>query len=772
MDKMSGENHSRSVRQSVYFDCNSTTPLIAQASQAAIAALTQRYANPSSVHWEGCLAQEMRETARLRAATLMGCEPDEVVFTSGATESVHTAIFSALWEAAERMRKQRPLERRTLLYGATEHKVVPEALRHWVRILGLPFEVKAIPVDEQGQYSTRFLHAEIGRAYLICTMAVNNETGVIQQLDAVAQCISQSSAQSNGSKSSQPLWLVDGVQALGKVSIGFQTQPISYLALSGHKLHAPKGIGVLLARRTAPYHPLFVGGGQEQGRRSGTEPLPALAGLSEVLRILLLKEQNRPGKVGQGGARTQPCESDVFANPSALEKYRHQIVRALESVFPGLSLNADPECCVPTTINFSVPGMSGVEVWLLLESHGVFVSSGSACQSSKQGFSHVLEAMGLDPWRLVSATRLSIGLTSQETDISLGCDLIASAGQSFRRSLSESLSLIRITNGIRTALLFLDAARQRACFIGPVQDFSLRVGLLLSEIAQHTGKRISLEAAYDCSLSKVADSASVASLSATASQAACFRAAEPGQFAYEEQWRWQVNSENAVFPGQSSEWTFENLAEGVLLCKPASASDNRSNSMVAGIAVFAHRQLVRQHNLALLDRGSCYIGICCDEGKETAGGVPFYIGHGKVSFVSDLAAGTGHAPTAAEGIDLGLEAVRKMGPKIRLIDVRERYEDVALSPFAKVPDALPGLFHLTQEVERVPLSEIIPFLLREPKSVPAAGSPLVFMCRTGKRGFNAAALMRLFGWSNAFNLKGGAATVQTELDASSSAQRV
>jgi cysteine sulfinate desulfinase/cysteine desulfurase-like protein len=740
MEKLGGGKHSRSVKQSVYFDCNSTTPLIGQASDAAIAALTQRYANPSSVHWEGCLAMEMRETARSRAATLIGCSPDEVVFTSGATESIHTAIFSALWEAAERFRQNRAMDKRTLLYGATEHKVIPEALRHWVRILGLPFEVKAIPVDRNGQYSMRFLSAEIGRAYLICTMAVNNETGVIQQLDSIARSVA--------GETSPPLWLVDGVQALGKVATGFQTRPISYLALSGHKLHAPKGIGVLVARRTAPYHPLFVGGGQEQGRRSGTEPLPALAGLSEVLRILLLKDQKRAGK-----ATSRP-EAGAFADHRELESFRNQIVGALEAAFPGFSLNADSENCVPTTINFSVPGMSGVEVWLLLESQGVFVSSGSACQSSKQGFSHVLEAMGLELWRLASATRLSFGLTSKESDVQMGCHLISSAGVALRRSLGASHSIFRVTNGVRTALVFLDEAREQAAFIGPVNDFSFRVGVLFSEVSQNMGKRIALESVYDCSGSQIF------STSASRSDAV--------QFAQEQDWRWQGKAGSESTRGNVPDWTFSNIGDGVLLCTPVSSESGQVQiagiSGIAGIVVFAHRKLVGQHNLAHLDKSRSYIGLCCDEGNDSAGGVPFYIGHGKVCFVSDIASGADPARVGPEGIDQTLEAVRKLGPEVRFIDVRERYEHVEQSPFAQVPDAIPGMFSLTHEVERVPLSEMIHFLISEANSGAAKDLTIVFMCRTGKRGFNAAALMRLFGWPSAFNLMGGAATLQTEID--------
>ena len=633
------------------------------------------------------------------------------------------------------------MDKKTLLFGATEHKVVPEALRHWVRILGMPFEVKAIPVDRNGQYSMRFLSAEIGRCYLICTMAVNNETGVIQQLDSIARCIA--------GETSPPLWLVDGVQALGKVAPGFQTRPIAYLALSGHKLHAPKGIGVLVARRSAPYHPLFVGGGQEQGRRSGTEALPALAGLSEVLRILLLKDQNKDQRrLNQGAPRP---DAAAFVDASDLESYRYQIVRALQESFPGLSLNADPQHCVPTTINFSVPGMSGVEVWLLLESQGVFVSSGSACQSSKQGFSHVLEAMGLELWRLASATRLSFGLTCKESEVQMGCALISNAGQALRRSFGQAQSIVRVTNGIRSALVFFDQAREQAAFIGPVSDFSLRVGVIFSEVSRNTGKRIALDTVYDCS-------------DAQGFLTSCFDSGA-ALFANEQTWRGQGNAGNAATCPNLTNWTFKSIGDGVLLCTPVSSGNVKGG--IAGIVVFAHRDRVRQHNFALLDQKLSYIGLCCDEGRDSAGGIPFYIGHGKVCFVSDIATGAEAALVRADDIDQTLESVRKMGPDIRYIDVRERYEHEQQSPFAQVPEAIPGMFNLTHEVERQPLSEMIHFLLSEAQSGAAKDVPIVFMCRTGKRGFNAAALMRLFGWSLAFNLKGGAATIQTEIDSRS-----
>ena len=163
-----------------------------------------------------------------------------------------------------------------LLYGATEHKAVPEALRHWNALLGLDLEVLAIPVGRNGRHDLDWLRAHAPRAGMVCTMAANNETGVVSDLDGIAAALVCSPA----------LWMVDSVQALGKLPLRLGERPIDYAPFSGHKLYAPKGIGLLYVREGAPFTPLMAGGGQEDSLRSGTENMSGIAALGAVLGAL------------------------------------------------------------------------------------------------------------------------------------------------------------------------------------------------------------------------------------------------------------------------------------------------------------------------------------------------------------------------------------------------------------------------------------------------------------------------------------------------------
>lgn len=257
-----------------YFDCNATTPTLPEAAKAALMAMQSLYGNPSSAHLTGLQAKAILEGARKSAGKVVGADSEQIIFTSGATEAIQTAVFSVLQSARER-----GLGAGTkLLYGATEHKAVPQALYHWVRAVGLPYEVVELPVDSQGVIDIAALKRELPGAALVCTMAVNNETGVIQDLAAIEKALLESG--------SDAYWLVDCVQALGKVPLALDRSRIDYAPFSGHKLYAPKGIGFLYVSKRAPLVPLIVGGGQERGLRSGTENLPGVAAFGAVLEML------------------------------------------------------------------------------------------------------------------------------------------------------------------------------------------------------------------------------------------------------------------------------------------------------------------------------------------------------------------------------------------------------------------------------------------------------------------------------------------------------
>ena len=294
----------------IYLDSNATNPVMPQAAFAAMQAMTQDHGNPSSSHVTGLRAKALLEAVRQRAARVLGAGDGQVMFNSGATEGIHTAVLSALVSLRERRAAGQPIGR-WLLYGATEHKAVPESLVHWNRLLGLDLEILALQVDADGRHDLARLRELAPQTALLCTMAANNETGVVSDLAGIERQLLATG--------SPALWLVDGVQALGKLALNLAATRIDYAPFSGHKLYAPKGIGLLYVRAGAPFTPLMVGGGQEGGARSGTENMAGIAALGAVLSALE--------------------DGQTFRSNAQLEAFRDQLADCLRAGFPGLHFN-------------------------------------------------------------------------------------------------------------------------------------------------------------------------------------------------------------------------------------------------------------------------------------------------------------------------------------------------------------------------------------------------------------------------------------------------
>lgn len=443
----------------VYLDNNATTRVLPQAARAAQSAMEILYGNPSSTHVTGLRARHILELARRRAATVLGAESGRIVFTSGATEAIQMAILSAL-RAVSKRRGGHTEPGRVLLYAATEHKAVPEALRHWNELLGVADEVKAIPVDSRGALDLDFLREHAPRADMICTMAVNNETGVITDLAAVERVIRTANPDA--------FWFADCVQAVGKQKLALGRTTIDFAAASGHKLYAPKGIGLLYVREGVPVTPLITGGGQESGARSGTENLPGVAALGAIFGCLLNEED------------------ETFRSADTLHGYRERLLASLRQAFPSLVVNTPLESSVPTTINFSVGGLSSKELLDLFDASGIRVSSGSACGSAVQG-SYVLEAMGLDPWRCDGAIRMSFGPATTPQEIDDACRIIEEAGRALRGSCilvtddiepahgSQQHGLFQLKRGSNCTWIYVNAATRRCVVIDPVAEVAERV---------------------------------------------------------------------------------------------------------------------------------------------------------------------------------------------------------------------------------------------------------------------------------------------------------
>lgn len=450
--------HIRPHTAEIYLDCNATTPVLPHIAKAVEHVMEQVFGNPSSSHLTGLQARYILDNTRRLARQVIGADSGHVVFSSGATEGIQTAVLSALSLARQ---QQHP--GRYLLYGATEHKAVPQALEHWNRLLGVNAELKAIPVDTNGLLDQQFIAEHVADALMICTMAVNNETGVGQDLAALEQVIRQFNP-------TVP-WMVDCVQALGKQALRLADTTIDYAPFSGHKLYAPKGIGFLYVRAGAAYTPLIIGGGQEQGLRSGTENLPGIAALHTLFELLLDKQQA------------------VFHDHATLMGYRDQLLTALRRVFPTLELNHELALSVPTTINFSVRGVPSRDIMDVFDAANIRVSSGSAC-SSKVPRSFVLDAMGLAPWRSQSAIRLSFGPATSQATISAACERIQHAASALRQScllladtnedIDSSLDgVVQLRFDNQCCYLIIDKSARQMVIIDPLPELAERIERLV-----------------------------------------------------------------------------------------------------------------------------------------------------------------------------------------------------------------------------------------------------------------------------------------------------
>ena len=294
----------------IYLDANATTPVYSEIAKEVMHCMEVEFGNPSSSHITGLKAKRLMEDTRQLGKQLIGAEKGRLLFTSGATEGIQTSVVSALIAA-----RTNTIEKPVLLYGATEHKAVPNTLKHWNELLEINAEMLAIPVDSKGILDHDFIAKHIKNALLICTMMVNNETGAAQDITALDKVIRDNNP--------NVFWMVDCVQGLGKQALNLDKTSINYAPFSGHKLYAPKGIGFLYLSENAPLTPFIAGGGQESGARSGTENLPGIAGLKKLFELMLENTDS------------------VFKPVDELNGYREQLASALTYTFDEIVFNND-----------------------------------------------------------------------------------------------------------------------------------------------------------------------------------------------------------------------------------------------------------------------------------------------------------------------------------------------------------------------------------------------------------------------------------------------
>ena len=364
----------------IYLDNNATTAVAPEVREAMEPSLAEYYGNPSSMHTFGGQVARHIEEAREQVADLVGAHPTEIIFTSCGTESDSTAIRSALAVNAGR---------RHLITTRVEHP----AVRNLCHVLGQEgsagegYRLTELPVDSQGMLNI----ADLGNALdddtaLGTIMWANNETGVLFPIEDVgALC-----------RSRGILFHTDAVQAVGKVPMNLADLPIDMLSLSGHKLHAPKGIGALYVRRGTRSSPFLVGGHQERNRRGGTEPVPLIVALGKAAELAKQRMDDEQTRV---------------------QALRDRLEKGLLAKCPGARLNGHPTARLPNTTNISFEYVEGEAILLLLDQHGICASSGSACTTGSLEPSHVLRAMGVPFTAAHGSVRFSLSVYNTEAEI-------------------------------------------------------------------------------------------------------------------------------------------------------------------------------------------------------------------------------------------------------------------------------------------------------------------------------------------------------------------
>ena len=372
----------------IYFDNSATTKVSEAAAAAAVAAMGENYGNPSSLHGKGFKALQLLTASRLALARALGVLEKEIIFTSGGSEANNMALLGVAELKARRGG--------SILVSAAEHPSLLEVAKYLAQ---RGFEVQYIPVDTQGLIDIEsFERLLVPATIFVGINQVNNETGTVQDIVQLGSLIRQ--------KAPQAHYHLDGVQGLGKLPLELKRAQADSFAISGHKIHAPKGIGALWLKEDRRLPPLIKGGGQEHGLRSGTENMPAIAALAVAITDAIREQVERT---------------------AAMSRVRLALAQKLLTI-DDTALNGSPlDKAAPHILNISFIGTKSEVLLHYLEKEGIFVSAGSACAARKTAASHVLQAMGLPVERLDSALRFSFSAHNTVEEAAEAASLIAQA---------------------------------------------------------------------------------------------------------------------------------------------------------------------------------------------------------------------------------------------------------------------------------------------------------------------------------------------------------
>ncbi len=375
----------------IYLDNNATTRVDPAVVEEMLPWLSENYGNPSSGYRFGQKVNAALETARERVAALIGSEPGEVLFTSCGTESTNAAIHSAL--AMDR-------DRQHIVTTRVEHSATLKTCELLAK-RGHP--VTWLGVNSDGQIDLGELERAItDETALVSIMWANNETGVTFPIEKIADIVREKGA----------VFHTDAVQTVGKIPFALRDMKVNFLSLSGHKLHAPKGVGVLYVNRRLKFTPFLTGGGQEGGRRAGTENTASIIALGKACEI---------------------AAQQIAHEATHVKKLRGDFENGILARVEGVRINGDPVNRLPNTTSLAFGGVESEAMLMLLDQRGICCSAGSACTTGQHEPSHVLRAMGYDDTRARGSLRFSFGRFNTPADVARALEIIPEIAEKVRR---------------------------------------------------------------------------------------------------------------------------------------------------------------------------------------------------------------------------------------------------------------------------------------------------------------------------------------------------
>ncbi|MEK7653314.1 MAG: cysteine desulfurase family protein [Patescibacteria group bacterium] len=381
------------MNNNIYLDNAATTPVDPQVLKAMMPYFCEEYGNASSLHQMGTEAMAAVDASRAEIADFLGCSPEEVYFTSGATESDNMAVLGLVGA----FQRQFPGKKWHIIASQIEHDAILETFK---RLAEEGVETTYLPVNSRGLVEVNRLKKAIRpNTILVSIMYANNEIGAIQPIAEIGELIKEINKKSKGGRFSRIYFHTDAVQAAGYLNCDVKKLGVDLLSLSGHKIYGPKGVGALYLKKGTPFEPLFFGGHQQNDIRVGTYNVPGIVGLGKAVEL--------------AGTKTQKHKN------TKTQELRDYLVKEVKRKITGVLVNGDLRRRLPNNASFIFKGAEGESIVLMLSQKGIATSTGSACSSGSLEPSHVLLAIGIKPELAHGSLRVTLGRFTTKKDINI-----------------------------------------------------------------------------------------------------------------------------------------------------------------------------------------------------------------------------------------------------------------------------------------------------------------------------------------------------------------